>query len=114
MSGRLNSSEGVGDRQNGETDYYITQNLVDFWFRFLWRDYSKLERSELSFDKNDFNAYVGRKFESLVELLVPKLVPFKVIRTGKLWGKFKGKEKSKDSFEIDVVALGRVDIAFLG
>ncbi|NJE45924.1 ATP-binding protein [Thermococcus sp. GR7] len=98
--------------ERGRNRYYITQNLVDFWFRFLWRNYSKLERNELSFDKNDFNAYVGRKFESLVELLVPKLVPFEVIRTGKLWGKFKGKEKGKDSFEIDVVALGREDIAF--
>jgi len=95
----------------GRNRYYIAQNLVEFWFRFLWRNYSKLERGELRFDKGEFNTYVGRKFESLVELFVPRLVPFEVLTTGKLWGKFKKGEKGRDSFEIDIAAVGREDIA---
>lgn len=96
----------------GKNRYYIGQNLIDFWFRFIWRNYAKLDRGELRFDKNEFNSYIGRKFEVLVESLAQNFVPFNVIKTGKLWGKFKGKEKGKDSFEIDAVALGKEDIAF--
>lgn len=96
----------------GRNRYYISQNLIDFWFRFMWRNYTKLEKGELRFDKNEFNSYIGKKFEVLIENLAQNFVPFDVIKTGKLWGKFKEKEKGKDSFEIDVVALGEKDIAF--
>ena len=95
----------------GRYRYYIAQNLVEFWFRFLWRNYSKLERGELRFDRGEFNSHIGRKFESLVELLTPSMVPFEVLSTGKIWGKFKNREKGRDSFEVDVVAVGRDDIA---
>ncbi|WP_297070524.1 ATP-binding protein [Thermococcus sp.] len=95
----------------GRYRYRIAQNLVDFWFRFLWRNYSKLERGELAFSKNDFNAYVGRKFETLVEEMAHLLVPFEVLSTGKLWGKFSGRERGRNSFEIDVVAVGKEDLA---
>ncbi len=95
----------------GRYRYYIAQNLVEFWFRLLWRNYSKLEKGRLKLDKGEFNSYVGRKFESLTELLVPNMVTFKVISTGRIWGKFKNKEKGRDSFEIDVVAVGKEDIA---
>jgi len=95
----------------GRYRYRIAQNLVDFWFRFLWRSYSKLERGELTFSKNDFNSYVGRKFETLVEGMAHLLVPFEVLSTGKLWGKLPGKERGRDSFEIDVVAVGKEDLA---
>ena len=95
----------------GRNRYYIAQNLVEFWFRFLWRNCSKLERGELRFDRGEFNSYIGRKFEALVELLAPRMVPFEVLSTGKVWGKFKGRERGRDSFEIDVVAVGEEDVA---
>ena len=95
----------------GRYRYYMAQNLVEFWFRFLWKNYSKLEKGRLRFDRGEFNSHIGRKFESLVELLAPSMVPFEVLSTGKLWGKFKNREKGRDSFEVDVVAVGRDDIA---
>ncbi|ASJ02712.1 hypothetical protein A3L09_05305 [Thermococcus profundus] len=96
----------------GRNRYYISQNLVHFWFRFLWRNYGKIERGALRWNDNEFNSYIGRKVEELIEALADLFVPFEIESRGKLWGKFKDKEKGKESFEIDVVAVGRGEAAF--
>ncbi|ASJ17509.1 hypothetical protein A3L04_10745 [Thermococcus chitonophagus] len=92
----------------GRYRYYISQNLINAWFRFLYRNSSKVERGELKFDRGEVMAFIGKRFEELVEVFVPRIVSFEVIRTGKFWGKF----PDGSPFEIDVVALGRDDIAF--
>ncbi len=92
----------------GRNRYYISENLVDFWFYFLWRNCSKIQRGGLSVSAGELNKYVGRKFEELVEKFAPKLLPFKVERIGKFWGKMPNGEP----FDIDVVASGEGKIAF--
>ncbi len=46
-----------------------------------------------------------------MEQFAQNFVDFKIKSIGKLWGKYEGKEKGKESFEIDVVAVGEKKIA---
>ncbi len=116
MASLLNDYELIARRKNafgkGKYRYYISQNLIDFWFRTVWKKYPNYERGHVEFSEEEINRHVGRKYEMLVEDIAPKLLPFKVKSIGKLWGKYGNKEKGKESFEIDVVAVGDKDIAF--
>ncbi len=112
----FNDYELISRRKNafgkGKYRYYISQNLIDFWFRNIWRNYSRYEMGEIEFSENNIKRYVGRKYEQLVESFAQEMVPFKIKSIGKIWGKFPSKEKGKESFEIDIVAVGDRDLAF--
>ncbi|NPA75864.1 MAG: ATP-binding protein [Euryarchaeota archaeon] len=117
MAALLNDYELITRRKNafdkGKYRYYIAQNLIDFWFRTVWKNYYKFETKEVRFSEEDVRNYVGRKYEALVEQFIPELLPFSVKSTGKYWGKYLGKEKGKESFEVDILAVGEKDIALV-
>ena len=117
MAALLNDYELITRRKNafskGKYRYYIAQNLIDFWFRVVWKNYPKFETREVEFSEEDVRNYVGRKYETLVEQFIPALLPFKVKSIGKYWGKYPGKEKGKESFEVDILAVGDRDIALV-
>jgi len=110
MAALLNDYELITRRKNafgkGKYRYYISQNLIDFWFRMVWKNYPKFEMGEVVFSEENVRNYVGRKYEQLVEQFIPELLPFKVKSIGKYWGKYLEKEKGKESFEVDILAVG--------
>ncbi len=95
----------------GKYRYYISQNLIDFWFRTVWRNYPKYELGQVEFSEGEIKRYVCRKYEQLVELFAQNFVDFKIKSIGKLWGKYEGKERGRESFEIDIAAVGDEKIA---
>ncbi len=112
----LNDYELISRRKNafgkGKFRYFISQNLIDFWFRTVWKNYLKYERGDVRFSENEINRYVGLKYERLVESFAQNFVPFQIKNIGKLWGKYSSRERGKESFEIDIVAVGDRELAF--
>ena len=117
MAALLNDYELITRRKNafgkGRYRYYIAQNLIDFWFRTVWKNYSRFERQVVEFSEEEIKRYVGRKYELLVEQFIGDLVPFKVRSIGKYWGKYPGKERDKDSFEVDILAVSDKELTLV-
>jgi AAA+ ATPase superfamily predicted ATPase len=59
ISALLNDYELIGRRKNafgkGKYRYHIAQNLIDFWFRSVWKNYPEFEKGEVKFSKEDLN-----------------------------------------------------------
>ena len=99
-------------KKSKEGRYELVDNFMDFWFYFIDRqkDFIEQERfQELElFFKNNFNSFVGKKFERFIKNLIEtKIVRlnFEPIKIGKQWGKIKGAEKGKNTYEIDICAI---------
>ena len=89
---------------------YIDHPLMDFWFRFFYKNISDYKRRNPTFvenTKNNINNHVGRRFEIICrEFLINKdKIPFKYHTVGRQWGKIKGALKGQNTYEIDIVAL---------
>lgn len=89
---------------------YIDHPLMDFWFRFFYKNISDYKRRNTKFvenTKNSINNYIGRRFEIICrEFLINKdKIPFKYHTVGRQWGKIKGAPKGQNTYEIDIVAL---------
>ena len=80
--------------------YFLKDNFIDFWFRFVYLNKQRLEAGEtdsvLDDIKREFNRYISIKFEDIVSTLVPYLHVIDATRIGRWWHKDR---------EIDVVAL---------
>ncbi|MFA4641051.1 ATP-binding protein [Pyrococcus kukulkanii] len=82
--------------------YYLNDNFLAFWFRFVKPNKSKIEIGTFEMNWDDFNAYVGKAFEGvakefLIEMNKRKGLPFKFSKIGRWWHKGE---------EINIVALG--------
>jgi AAA+ ATPase superfamily predicted ATPase len=97
----------ITERYSGKKGlWFLSDNLFDFWFRFVNPHIDDIERGRSDFIISDhikpyFNEYVGRHFESIVrdfleEMNIKSLLPFRFAKIGKWWHKDR---------EIDVVAL---------
>jgi hypothetical protein len=94
-----------------EGRYEIIDNFLSFWFLAIDGQRSLIEQErfkevEENFDKN-FNAYLGRKFEKFIILLIKDNLLMKnknFDRIGTQWGKFEG-DKGRNSYEIDILGL---------
>jgi len=89
--------------------YYINNNFLNFWFRFIYPNYSLLEINKellLKKIKENFNSYLGSIFERIVKELILNKPFFPIQQIGKWWWKDK---------EIDLVAFNEQEkkIAFL-
>ena len=87
--------------------YEIIDNFLSFWFYFYDknRSYAEQERFDeiLKYFNNEFNAFVGRKFEKLVISLIKEkkiLSEIDFSSIGNQWGK-----SEAEAYEIDLVAL---------
>lgn len=91
--------------------YLIDDNFFSFYFLFLQPFKSDLEIGETknieSRIKNNFHAFVGAKFEKLVQQeILRKTNTIQIQKAGKWWGFYRDKETNKrKSIEIDIVAL---------
>ena len=87
--------------------YNIIDNFLSFWFYFYDKNRSYMEQER--FDEvlerfnNEFNAFVGRKFEKfMISLIKEKMIlaEIEVDHIGNQWGK-----SEVGAYEIDIVAL---------
>ncbi|HPQ77004.1 MAG TPA: ATP-binding protein [Methanoregulaceae archaeon] len=94
--------------------YFLSDNLFDFWFRFVQPAVDLIERGEgdvvlSSSIRPHLSRYVGKHFESMVQDLLiefnrSNLLPFRFEKIGSWWDKGR---------EIDLVAFSEPDTAIL-
>jgi len=94
-----------------EGRYEIIDNFLSFWFLTIDRQRSLIEQERFKevekIFENNFNAYLGKKFEKLVITLIKENLLLKsknFDKIGSQWGKFEG-ENGKNSYEIDILGL---------
>ena len=90
--------------------YFIKDNFLRFWFRFVFPYQSYLEIDDLAFVekkiKEEFGYFVSNVFEIISRRMMFKLkFPFMIEKCGRWWDK---------NSEIDVVALGGNDEIIFG
>lgn len=86
--------------------WFLSDNLFDFWFRFVYPYIDDIERGRSDLVVSDhikpnFNEYVGRHFEPIVReflegMNAKSLLPFRFTKIGRWW---------QGDVEIDAVAL---------
>ena len=90
-----------------KTSMFIEHPLIDFWFRFFYKDmslYKMRDRYLIDKIRDNMNGYIGKRFEKVCENILINAMPFRPTDIGNQWGKFKG-EKGKNTYEIDIVAI---------
>lgn len=84
--------------------YVIKHPLLEFWFSQIYKNFSDYAARNPEFIrkvKENLNSYYGRAFERAArEFLVAKL---SLSKAQKQWGKIRGAEKGKDTYEIDLI-----------
>ena len=101
-------------REKKKAKYFINDNFINFWFRFVYNNYSLFEIDKellLKKIKEQFGIYLGNTFEKISKELIlylnkTKKFPFPIEQLSKWWYKDK---------EIDLVAFNEQEkkIAFL-
>lgn len=78
--------------------YYLSDNFISFWFRFIYPRLNKIEEGLLRFKdfKQEYNSYLGFVFEKVAYQYIAKKRPWQFTRIGKWWDK---------QNEIDIVTL---------
>ncbi|MBI2584186.1 MAG: ATP-binding protein [Candidatus Aenigmarchaeota archaeon] len=93
-------TESYKSKLKARGSYALKDNFFDFWLRFVYLNKQQLERGDvdavLDEIKKRSGEYVGRKFESFVASLVPRLNIMETTKIGRWWHKDR---------EIDIVAL---------
>ena len=88
--------------------YYIKDNFLKFWFRFIYPNLSQIEQGVFNIEeiKKDYNQYLGFVFEQVCKEFLIELMKKDQIQSfnkiGKEWGNIPEK---KQTYEIDIVAL---------
>lgn len=92
----------------GRNLLYIKHPLINFWFRFFYKNLSSYKRREswlIEKIRNEINIFIGRGFEQICQEFVVKNCPFKFSKIGRQWGKIPKAERGENTYEIDIVAL---------
>ncbi|MBE0523230.1 MAG: ATP-binding protein [Methanosarcinales archaeon] len=89
---------------------YIDHPLMDFWFRFFYKNISDYKRRNPRFVENtkrSINNHIGKRFEIICRefLIDQNKIPFEYHKIGRQWGRIKGAPKGQNTYEIDIVAL---------
>jgi AAA+ ATPase superfamily predicted ATPase len=89
---------------------YIDHPLMDFWFRFFYKNISDYKRRNPRFVENtkiNINNHIGKRFEIICRefLIDQNKIPFEYHKIGRQWGRIKGAPKGQNTYEIDIVAL---------
>ena len=90
--------------------YYIQDNFVNFWFRFINPNITFIEEAIFSATeiKAVYNRYLGHVFEKVCrEFLIEKRdsLPCRIPKIGGQWGAIPKHEKGRNQYEIDIVTL---------
>ena len=105
----------ITKKKTKKTLYFVKDNFINFYFRFIEPFKSDLEIDELKnfkryFD-NNFNQFVGMSFERLVrEEIIKKIFP-NFSKFGRWWGHYR-KNNERKEIEIDIVGLNENKILF--
>lgn len=90
-------TENIKSRQGR---YYISDNFIRFWFRYIYPDLSAIEGKyfDTSIIRSNYNTYLGPVFEEVIKeyLIKERLNFFNFTKLGRWWYK---------DMEIDIVAL---------
>lgn len=99
-------------KKSREGIYEINDNFLSFWFYFIDKQRAFIEQERfgevVSFFRNNFPCYVGRKFERFVTYLIKKKILFsdyEFTKIGRQWGRIHDAEEGKNQYEIDIAAL---------
>ena len=89
---------------------YIDHPLMDFWFRFFYKNISDYKRRNPRFVENtkiNINNHIGKRFEIICRefLTDQNKIPFEYHKIGRQWGRIKDAPKGQNTYEIDIVAL---------
>lgn len=90
--------------------YYIKDNFVNFWFRFINPNITFIEEAIFSSGeiKESYSHYLGLIFEKVCrEFLIEHrdILPCPFQKIGSQWGTIPGHEKGKNQYEIDIITL---------
>lgn len=92
--------------------YFIKDNFLNFWFRFVYPNKSELEERRVDevFEliEEKFSAEIQKTFERFCLKLIKEKIVLKecfFTKIGKQWGKIKGRPKGENAYEIDIIAL---------
>lgn len=89
----------ITENQNSRNGrYYLNDNFLTFWFRFIYPNLSSIEARIFDTKKirEQYPAHMGLIFEQIARQHLTKNPPFKISKIGKWW--------HKDE-EIDIIAL---------
>lgn len=92
----------------GKSVFVINHPLLNFWFRFFYKDLSSYKRREkmlIDKIKDNMNAYIGRRFEAVCrEFLEHRKPAFD--KMGRWWGAYRDAETDeRKAAEIDIVSV---------
>lgn len=92
----------------GKSIFVIKHPLLNFWFRFFYKNLSSYKRRErvlISKIKDNTNAYIGRRFEAVCyEFLEHRKLNFQ--KSGRWWGAYRDTETDERKVaEIDIVSI---------
>jgi AAA+ ATPase superfamily predicted ATPase len=78
--------------------YYISDNFLKFWFKYIYPNLSSIEERifSISIIKKDYNNYLSFVFEDVAKEFISRTKLFNFTKIGKWWHKDK---------EIDIIAL---------
>ena len=92
--------------------YYIKDNFLKFWFRFICPNLSAIEEGifKVGGIKKGYNQYLGFVFEKVFrDFLISfykEILDFEITNVGRYWGKRSDLPIGKNEFEIDLIAAG--------
>lgn len=98
-------------RKSKEGHYIIFDNFLHFWFNFVdkQRDYFEQERYAeiLHFFEQNFNSFVGRKFEKFIlQLLNSGIIKLRQEEAiGPQWGSILMAGKDRNQYELDICGI---------
>ena len=93
--------------------FVISHPLMNFWFRFFYKNLSSYKRRDeefIKYVKSNMNAFMGIRFEKLGREFV--LNNFDFSKVGRQWGKIPEALSGENQYEIDIVALKEKEILF--
>ena len=101
----VNSNKPITAKPAGKIrKYYIKDNFINFWFRFIYKYNSAIETENFDYIKRivnrDFKTYAGPYLEKLFHQLIANTKEYNII--GNYW------ERGNKN-EIDIVALNEID-----
>ena len=92
------------------TFYFIRDNFLNFWFKFIFPNFSMLEERRVEETNELINNRIDSFFQNSFERFCQRLVKEKVIlkklnflKIGRQWGKIVKGEKGKNTYEIDII-----------
>ncbi|PKP55766.1 MAG: hypothetical protein CVT89_07630, partial [Candidatus Altiarchaeales archaeon HGW-Altiarchaeales-2] len=96
--------------QSRKSRYYIKDNFVRFWFKFIYPNISFIEEGIFSADeiKKNYSTYLGGTYEKICfEFLIENIdsMPFRFTKIGRQYGSIPLAKKGENQYEIDWVGI---------